>query len=66
MGSGNARVVRDAAVTFEALGERKKTLQVLVNAPGRMLEELNSQPDMRDLQRDPQFQELLRNKAVEK
>jgi serine/threonine protein kinase len=66
MGSGNARVVRDAAVTFETLGEREKTLQVLANAPGRLLEELSSQPDMRDLQRDQQFQELLRNKTAEK
>jgi hypothetical protein len=48
------------------LGEREKTLQVLANAPGRLLEELSSQPDMRDLQRDQRFQELLKNKAAEK
>ncbi|HYL39312.1 MAG TPA: serine/threonine-protein kinase [Bryobacteraceae bacterium] len=66
MGAGNVRVLRDAVLTFEALEERDKTLQVLGNAPASLLEELSIQPDVRDLQRDRRFRELLRNKAAEK
>ena len=66
MGSSNARVLRGAVMTYETLAEREKTLQVLSNAPWSLLAELNSQPDMKDLQRDGQFQVLLRNKAAEK
>jgi serine/threonine protein kinase len=66
MGFSNARVLRSAALTYETIGEREKTLQVLANAPGSLLEELSSQPDVTDLQKDRRFQELLRNKAAEK
>jgi serine/threonine protein kinase len=66
MGPGNVRVQRVAAFTFETLGEREKTLEVLENAPWSLLEELSSQPDVRNLQRDRRFEELLRKKAAEK
>lgn len=58
----DAGVIREAVFTFEALRAREKALQVLGNARAPLLEELSRQPDMRDLQADPQFQELLRNK----
>ena len=65
LNSGLTRVIRTAASTFEILGEREKTLQVLRNAPRRLLDDLNHQPDMKDLQRDPQFQELIRSKSAQ-
>jgi tetratricopeptide (TPR) repeat protein len=65
LNSGLTRVIRTAASTFEILGERDKTLQVLGNAPWRLLDDLNRQPDMKDLQRDPQFQELIRSKSAQ-
>jgi tetratricopeptide (TPR) repeat protein len=66
IGPNNARVLRDAVFTYEALGDRARTVQVLGNAPRGLLEELSSQPDLRDLQRDKGFQELLRSKLDEK
>jgi tetratricopeptide (TPR) repeat protein len=65
LNSGLTRVIRTAASTFEILGEREKTLQILGNAPWRVLDDLNRQPDMRDLQHDPQFQELVRSKSAQ-
>jgi hypothetical protein len=65
MNSGLTRVIRTAASTFEILGEREKTLQVLGNARWHLLDDLNRQPDMKDLQRDPQFQELIKTKSAQ-
>jgi tetratricopeptide (TPR) repeat protein len=66
IGPGNARVLRDAVFTYEALKDREKALQVLGNAPRGLLEELSSQPDLRDLQKDQGFLELLKSKLDEK
>ena len=65
LNSGQTRVIRIAASTFEILGEREKTLQILGNAPRHLLDDLNRQPDMKDLQRDPQFQELIKSKSAQ-
>jgi serine/threonine protein kinase/tetratricopeptide (TPR) repeat protein len=62
MSSDNIQVKREAAYTYEALGEREKTLEVLSRAPAFLAEDLSRQPDMKDLKRDPRFQELLKNK----
>jgi eukaryotic-like serine/threonine-protein kinase len=55
----NAIVLREAAITYEALHRRDDTLQLLQTAPKRLLEELSRQPDVKDLQKDSRFQELL-------
>jgi serine/threonine protein kinase/tetratricopeptide (TPR) repeat protein len=55
----NAIVAREAAIMYEALHQRIDTLRLLRNAPRHVLEELNRQPDVKDLQRDPSFQKLL-------
>jgi Flp pilus assembly protein TadD len=65
MGPGNAEVMRDAAMVFEVLGEREKTMKVLGEAPFRLVDELNHMPEVRNLQQDPKFQELLRSKATQ-
>ena len=65
LGAGNTRVLRDAVLTFETLKERDKTLQVLFNAPRRLLEQLSREPEVRDLSIDPKFQELLTNKIAQ-
>ena len=57
----NAIVLREAAITYEVLHRRDDTLRVLRSAPKRLLEELNRQPDVKDLQKDPRFQELLQS-----
>ncbi len=55
----NAIVIREAAIMYEALHQREDTLQLLRNAPRHVLEELNRQPDVKGLQKDPSFQKLL-------
>ncbi len=65
MGASDARVLQFGAFTFESLGEREKTLQVLGKAPLQLLEDLNRQSEVKDLQQDPHFQALLRTKLAE-
>jgi len=60
----NAKVRRRAALTYEALNERDKTLEVLASATPDLLSELNRQPDLAALRLDPRFLELLRSKSV--
>jgi Flp pilus assembly protein TadD len=64
MSGGDGRVTRNAALVFEALGERDKTFKVLADAPAPLVEELSRQPDVKNLQHDPEFQELLRSKTA--
>jgi tetratricopeptide (TPR) repeat protein len=62
----NATVMRQAAIGYEVLQQRDKTLAVLRHAPSRLIQELERQPDVRDLQRDPAFRELLaKSKALQ-
>jgi serine/threonine protein kinase/tetratricopeptide (TPR) repeat protein len=56
----NTRTMRLAAITYELLQQRDKTLEVLRNAPPDLLNELNREPDLRELQQDSRFVELLR------
>ncbi len=55
----NAIVLREAAIMYEILHQREDTLRLLRNASRRLLEELSRQPDVKALQEDPRFQELL-------
>ncbi len=55
----NPSIMRDAVTTYEVIGQREKTLEVLRNAPLQLLQELNRFPDVKDLQGDPRFAELL-------
>jgi tetratricopeptide (TPR) repeat protein len=52
-------VMRDAAIAYEWIGQREEALAVLRKAPRRLLEELNRQPDVKDLRRDSGFRSLL-------
>jgi len=62
----DAAVMRDAVLIFEVLGERERSLEVLREPPPQLLQDLNSQPDVRSLQQDSSFQELLSNKKGQK
>jgi serine/threonine-protein kinase len=62
----NAIVIRRAAMGYEVLGQREKTLASLVHAPDGLLEELTHQPDMKDLQNDPRFLELLETRLLQR
>jgi Flp pilus assembly protein TadD/TolB-like protein len=58
-GAADKTVIRRAAICFEALGERERTLALLQSAPPDVLRELNRQPDVITLQHDPRFVALL-------
>ncbi len=62
MDPGNVTVMREGAKTYEVLQERDRTLALLQNAPTYLLEELNRQPDVKGLRKDPRFLELLKSK----
>jgi serine/threonine protein kinase/tetratricopeptide (TPR) repeat protein len=60
----NAIVMRDAILMYEVLHQREESFQVLRRIPRRLLGELTRQPDLKDLQQDPRFQELIRAQAA--
>ena len=59
MDADNSAVLREAALAYETLHQRERTLELLRNAPAQLLQELNHQPDVKDLQQDFRFQRLL-------
>ena len=62
LGPEDTIVMRHAAFTYEILKEREKTLEVLRNAPASLLSRLNREPELRSLQADSRFVELLAKK----
>jgi Flp pilus assembly protein TadD len=65
MEAGDSRVLRWAALTYETLGERAKTLEIARRASMPVLNELNHQPDVAGLQKDLGFQEILKDKSAQ-
>jgi protein O-GlcNAc transferase len=55
----NKTVIRRAAICFEAMGKRKRVLEVLQEAPPDLLRELSRQPDLTGLRQDARFAALL-------
>jgi serine/threonine-protein kinase len=55
----DAQVLRMAALTYEALGQRENTLSVLKSAPSSLIADLSRQPDMTGLITDSRFIALL-------
>jgi serine/threonine protein kinase/tetratricopeptide (TPR) repeat protein len=56
---GETKVIRNAVLTYEALGERDKAVQVLSSASPDLLRELDRQPDLADFRQDSRFKQLL-------
>ena len=61
----NPGVMRESVFAYEFLGQLDKALAVLQNAPKDLLEDLNRQPDTKQLRQDRRFQELLRRKTAQ-
>jgi len=59
MSKGETKVIRNAVLTYEALGERDLAIQVLKGATAETLRELDRQPDMADFRRDSRFKQLV-------
>jgi len=56
---GDNKVIENAALTYEALGERDRAIAVLGNATPDLLHVLERHPDMADFCQDPRFQEIV-------
>ena len=52
-------VLTHAVLTYEALGERGKALDILAQATPEVLQQLERQPDTIGLRRDPRFQQMM-------
>ena len=55
----SAVVMRDAVLAYEILGRRDRSLDILRGAPPTVIEELNRQPDVKDLRKDVRFQGMI-------
>lgn len=53
------KVIRNAVLTYETLGERDRAIQVLDGAPLQLLRELDRQPDLAEFRQDPRFRKLV-------
>jgi Flp pilus assembly protein TadD len=60
----NAIVLRDAVLMHEILHQREEALRLLQRAPQSLLAELNRLPDVKSLQQDPRFQELIQTRVT--
>jgi tetratricopeptide (TPR) repeat protein len=60
----NTTVMREAVFMYEVLHQREESLRVMRRAPRWLLGELNRQPDLKDLQQDTRFQELIQNQVT--
>lgn len=56
---GDNKVIRFAVLTYEALHQRDRAIDVLANATPDLLHELERHPDLADFCRDPRFQQLV-------
>src|SRR5260370_36350978 len=54
-----AKVIRSAVLTYEALGQPDRAIQVLDAATPDLLRELDRQPDLADFSRDSRFRQLV-------
>jgi len=56
---GETKVIRSAVLTYEALGQRDRAIQVLDSATPDLLRELARHPDLADFSRDSRFRQLV-------
>jgi serine/threonine protein kinase/tetratricopeptide (TPR) repeat protein len=56
---GETKVIRSAVLTYEALGQRDRAIQVLDAATPDLLHELDRQPDLADFNQDSRFRQIV-------
>jgi tetratricopeptide (TPR) repeat protein len=56
---GDNKVIRKAVLTYEALGQRDRAIQVLTGATPEVFQELNRQPDLADFRQDIRFKQVV-------
>jgi tetratricopeptide (TPR) repeat protein len=62
---GDLNVPWFVAQTYEALGERERTLALIQDSPDWLLSRLNRFPDLADLQKDSRFKGLIASHHIE-
>jgi tetratricopeptide (TPR) repeat protein len=56
---GDNKVIREAVLTYEALGQRDQAIQVLSGATAELFQELDRQPDLADFRQDIRFKQVV-------
>jgi tetratricopeptide (TPR) repeat protein len=56
---GDNKVIRKAVLTYEALGQRDRAIQVLSGAAPELFQELDRQPDLADFRQDIRFKQVV-------
>jgi tetratricopeptide (TPR) repeat protein len=56
---GDNKVIRKAVLTYEALGQRDRAIQVLTGATPELFQELDRQPDLADFRQDIRFKQVV-------
>ena len=59
MSRGETKVIRNAVLTYEALGQRDRAIQLLNGAKPELLREIARNPDLSDFRNDSRFKELV-------
>jgi eukaryotic-like serine/threonine-protein kinase len=62
---GDVGVPWMVALTYEALGERERTLALIRDGPDWLLSRLNRFPDLADLQNDSRFQQMIASRHIQ-
>jgi eukaryotic-like serine/threonine-protein kinase len=61
---GETKVIRNAVLTYETLGQRDLAIQSLQGATPQVLHELDRQPDLADFRLDPRFRQLVAQNPI--
>jgi tetratricopeptide (TPR) repeat protein len=64
LAAGDVNVSEMVAQTYEALGERDRTLALIASAPAPLLKMLERVPDLADLQKDSRFLQILADNHI--
>jgi serine/threonine protein kinase/tetratricopeptide (TPR) repeat protein len=56
---GDNKVIREAVLTYEALGQRDQAIQVLSGATPELFQELDRQPDLAEFRQDIRFKQVV-------
>ncbi len=58
MSRGETKVIRNAVLTYEALGQRDRAIQLLKGAKPELLQEIARNPDLSEFRNDSRFKQL--------
>jgi serine/threonine-protein kinase len=65
LSSGDVEVARMIVLTYDALGESDRALELAEKLPDEMLRRLNRSPELADLPNNPRFQQLMHSRHIQ-